>query len=248
MGAVQSADTVAIEGGVDISESAIEMVTISAFLDEIAEQLAPHGFDADSTLAVVATCRDELCQPFIHAVRDRWGEAFDLNGLGGLPIGGVTALGAASHHAPKMGGRRRVLLIGMAHIALGESGEWGVASRQEGVAPSTACGALARLCGEYSDHAPEIPLPTDDDDVEYSFLRRRMWGVASASLKETTLAMAEAIHFDLTGLAKRLLTPDEFDYAVFSGILTHLSTGDDMVQHLSSTLYTASEESERIRL
>lgn len=225
-----------MKGECEMSESEIDLITLSSFLETVKEQLTQHGFDADSTIAVIATCRDELCQPLIHQVRKEWGEAFDLNGLAGLPIGGITALTAASHHAPSVGGRRRVLLIGMPHIALGESGAWGDASRQKGVGPSRACGALDRLCGEKEMFTGgEIP-ESMDDDVEYGVLRNRMWSSASQSLRETTIQMAIQIRHDLLKLAEKVLHPEEFDYAVFTGIFTHLSDGSNMIEMLSSDI------------
>lgn len=219
-----------------MSESEIDLVTISAFLESVAGDLKPHGFDADSTIAVVATCRDELCQPLIGSVREEWGEAFDLNGLAGLPIGGVTALTAASHHAPKVGGRRRVLLIGMPHIALGESGTWGEAIRQTGVGASRACGALDRLCGEVSQFSRGERPDDDPDDVEYGILRQRMWSSASPSLRETTEQMVREVRGNLVDLAAKVLDEAEFDYAVYTGILTHLSDGTNMVEMFSADL------------
>ncbi len=193
-------------------------LTISDFLSSVGSELAEAGFSSESTLAAVATCRDELCQPFVAAVKESWGEAFDLNGLGGLPFGGKTALTAASHHAPLVDGRRRMILFGFAHLAIGENGEIGSVHREGLEELGKACGALGRLCGEKQQQdKPTLSI----DDVEYGYLRETLWENASTDLLETTKIAAEEIHNQLVKQSSEVLVSAAFDFAIYSGVMVH---------------------------
>jgi hypothetical protein len=221
--------------GMIVRESS-DRISTEGYLQSIRQQLSPLGFNVESTLACVSTCRDELCQPFVEEVKNSWGEAFDLNGLGGIPIGGLTAVTAASHHAPEVDGKRRILFIGLAHVALGADGTIGDVERLGTLGPSRACGALVRFCEELSEvHADESP-PIDSDDIEYSNLRNKLlrnisvYGDESQSLWDITLRAEEEIFSDLTRLAKEILDPTVYDYSINTGILIHMPDGSDLVE------------------
>lgn len=206
-------------------------LSITEFLEGVNSDLTGHGFNSDSTLAAVATCRDELCQPFVSAVKQHWGEAFDLNGLGGLPLGGKTAMTAASHHAPEVDGRRRMIIFGFAHLAIGANGEVGVVHRPGLAEIGGACGALARLCGEkQSGDKPEF----ESDDVEYGHLREALWDASSPNLLETTELAAERIHQQLINQTEGVISREVFDYTIFSGVLVHYDGRGDRVYLMNS--------------
>ena len=131
--------------------------------------LAHQGFLPDNTLDCVGLCRDEICVPFVDALREVWGPTFSFASLAGAVMPGRTAFGAFAHHAPLVGGRQRIACFGFTHVALDASGEPGPVERPGLPVPSTACGALVGLLGELSSGEP-LPGP-DLDDLEYGLLR-----------------------------------------------------------------------------
>lgn len=208
--------------------------SIPSFLQRIKDSVQPYGFEADSTLACVSICRDELCQPFVSLLKDEWGEAFDLSGLAGLPFAGVTGLAAASHHAPLVNGRRRMILVGLAHMGLAEDGTHGEVLRPGLEKTSIACGALNLLMNEVGEAGGSRSPEPAHNDLEYGWLRKKLWHLTTQNLYDTTQRVREVIANELTSLAESTLDHNEFDYAIFTGILIHTSEGVHVVEYKSS--------------
>ncbi|MBT3771397.1 MAG: hypothetical protein HOE92_07505 [Euryarchaeota archaeon] len=206
----------------------------ASFLLRIKEFIGQFGFDADSTLACISICRDELCQPFVSQLKNEWGEAFDLSGLAGLPFAGVTGLTAASHHAPVVNGKRRILLVGLAHMGLANDGTFGDVFRPGLNNTSRACGALDLLSNEVENtNLSEAPEPAHND-IEYGWVRKKLWHIATPNLYETTQKTQEIIHKELISLAESVLGNNDDDYAIFTGILLHTEDGNHVVEYKSS--------------
>ena len=101
------------------------------------------GFDADTALLAVGTCRDEVCFPFVAQLEAVWGPAFQLGSLGGLLTIGRTGIAAVASHAPREPGEPvRYVLVVAAHIGVDEAGTFGYLRREHQEVSSRTCGAL----------------------------------------------------------------------------------------------------------
>ncbi|MEZ4376184.1 MAG: hypothetical protein R3B07_35590 [Polyangiaceae bacterium] len=204
------------------------------YVDWLTRALSPHGFNPENTIACVAACRDELCSPFINAVADAWGEAFNLSSLAGVPLLGVTGFEAALSHAPRFGGRERFLLMGMTHVGT-DGGDLGMVTRPGQPKATPACGALAKLRSELVAGAEKEPDFDDIDphDVEMSLLRRRFGHLGDRdhvpSLAELTQAAAAAITDELEYLVERCVRQRPADFCIATGILVHTPQGPSRV-------------------
>jgi hypothetical protein len=209
-------------------------VSLHDYIHATIDHLAELGFTPDNTLAIVSTCRDEICQPLVSEVQTVWGEAFDLNALGGLTFAGTTGIRAALAHAPVQNGKKKVLLIGAPHIAVDANGTLGVVERTGLNVPSSACGALLQLVNEYKAHdtCPAI----DNDDMEYGHLRAHLWDQTSKDLGQTTHQAALAVHARLHSLCEKTMDAQQVDYAILTLILVHKPHGKDAVVPVTSLL------------
>ena len=52
-------------------------------------------------IALVNTCRDEVCRPLATFIDEEFGLSFNLSGLGGLINSGKTGFGAGMSHSPE---------------------------------------------------------------------------------------------------------------------------------------------------
>jgi hypothetical protein len=189
------------------------------------QALWPLGFTRESTLACVATCRDEISQSKFEHVRETWGHSFNLAGLAGIPFAGKTGFGAALAHGPQLDGRERYVFYAGPHIGIGSNGEPGVAEREGRQAPSTACGALLGLLGELRE---DRLGPVDDvDDVEQGMIRRNVGGsyaslgAAVPDLFELTRRTHDVILDDIRRILASTIDPAKADHAVITGVQIH---------------------------
>lgn len=184
--------------------------------------LRPHGFTKDNTLAVVLTCRDEICHSLHHRLERTWGEAFDGRSLAAMPWLGTTGLRAALAHAPQHQGTRRLVVVHLPHI--GYAPAPGVTVRH-GVNHPT-CGAVQALL-QASD-----PGSIRITDTEQTLLAHRLKQVLEdGNPRPTTIeAMTTLVHAmglaDLQKMLGDVLDPQAVDYALFSGQLEHRPDGD----------------------
>ena len=195
----------------------------TAFVETTATTLAGIGFTPDNTLPVVAVCRDEICGSFTAAVQNKWGNFFALGGLAGLPFGGKTGMGAASHHAPDIYDRERFIVYAMAHIGFGPEGEVGGCVRPGMEHLSGACGALVAYTGQIADGSLETKVFSDD--AEFGMLKHRMAKVipeGKPDLLAVTSAALTAIREDVDALTANVLDAGKADFAVFTGTQIHL--------------------------
>ena len=197
------------------------------FVDRTYQALSSHGFTADNTIAIVDVCRDEISQPFLRLVKDKWGEAFNLCSLAGMFFAGRTALQAAMHHAPHVGGRERYVFFALPHIAVDGGGQIGVCERP-GVGESNACGALNAFLQELQKGKLNVSL--DENDLEQSLLKARLlkeipYGQIPDLLSLTRLVQ-KLIVTDLENALRPIIDPGKCDYAVLSGIQIHGPEGN----------------------
>ena len=72
-----------------------------AFFKSVAAELAKFGFRRDNCIALVNTCRDEVCRPVVSQIDREFGLSFNISGLGGLVNCGKTGFKAAMSHSPE---------------------------------------------------------------------------------------------------------------------------------------------------
>jgi hypothetical protein len=201
--------------------------TEADFVKVTAHALRGLGFTADNAIAIVDVCRDEISQSIMRAIRDQWGEAFNLCSLAGMFFAGRTALTAAMHHAPRVDGRERYAFFTLPHIAVDAEGRLGVCERP-GVGESNACGALNAFLKELREGRLNVSL--DGTDLEQSLLKMRLlreihYGQVPDLLALTRLVQRVALA-DLEGTLRPLADPSHCDYAVVSGIQIHGPQGN----------------------
>ena len=206
--------------------SPLAPVPEDALLTRSAAELEKLGFTGPNTLACVAVCRDELCQPLVAKIHTQWGEAFNLASLGGLFFAGTTGLHAALHHAPNEDGAARLAFFAFVHIAIDEQGEFGRVQRPGRAAPTRACGALAAFHDEVVRGAREFKL--DHQDPEQSLLKQRLarelpvgdtpsfWALTRRAQRAAEADLEAAIVWAL---------PPECDFALLSGVQLHTPDG-----------------------
>ncbi|GJP40867.1 hypothetical protein CLOM_g534 [Closterium sp. NIES-68] len=205
------------------------------FMHAVAEELRNLGFQRDNCIALVNTCRDEVCRPIVNLIDKEFGMSFNIAGLGGLVNCGKTGFKAAMSHSPEfpceIDGklRERYIFFGFPHVSIGESGEVGSLLRRGRGKPSSACGALIAIKGDIKAGGP---VEDDPDNAEYVELKRKIISrVASSgsdgpSLVQVTRAALQAITDDLERLISLTVDPATADYAVITGVQIH--SGDQI--------------------
>jgi hypothetical protein len=195
------------------------------FVRTTQQVLQPHGFMRESTLACVATCRDEISQSKVDHVRALWGHSFNLAGLAGMTFAGKTGFGAALGHAPQVNGRERYVFYAGPHVGIGPDGEPGVVEREGRQDPSMACGALLGLLGELQGN--RLGAIHDSDDVEQGLIRKQI-GAPLMSSQEALPDLFELTHLThdvILNNVERILAatidPSKVDHAVITGIQIH---------------------------
>ncbi|GJP57243.1 hypothetical protein CLOM_g16270 [Closterium sp. NIES-68] len=162
------------------------------FIHALAQELANLGIKRHNCIALVNTCRDEVCRPIVKLIDREFGLSFNIGGLGGLVNCGTTGFKAAMSHSPEFpceinGGPpcERYIFFGFPHVSVGESGQVGSLLRRGRGKPSSACGALIAIKNDISRGGP---VQDDADDLEYVLLKRKIaarvccgWSVAGAS-------------------------------------------------------------------
>ncbi|CAI5457680.1 unnamed protein product [Closterium sp. Yama58-4] len=204
-----------------------------AFLKAVAVELAKLGFRKDNGIALVNTCRDEVCRPVVSIIDREFGLSFNISGLGGLVNCGKVGFKAAMSHSPEFpcdvdgNLKERYIFFAFPHVSIGESGEVGSLLRRGRGKPSSACGALIAINNDINNGtAPSM----DSDDPEYTLLRKKIMAKVSPggnqSLVDVTRAALAAINEDLEKLISLTVDPATADYAVITGVQIH--SGDQI--------------------
>ncbi len=206
----------------------LRVYTEPDFVTRTHDELTKYGFSADNTIACVGVCRDEITQPLIRLIRDKWGEAFNLSSLAGMFFAGKTGLSAAMHHAPNVDGKERYIYYALPHIAIDEEVQVGCCKRTGRDGKSIACGALNAFQKEIA--GGRIDTTMDNEDVEQSLLKMRLlkeipYGQAPGLLELTKITQM-VIQTDLESTLKRLVDTDKSNYAVITGIQIHGPDGN----------------------
>ncbi|CAI5946443.1 unnamed protein product [Closterium sp. NIES-65] len=197
------------------------------FMHAVAEELRNLGFKRDNCIALVNTCRDEVCRPIVNLIDREFGMSFNIAGLGGLVNCGKTGFKAAMSHSPefpcdKSGKpKERYIFFGFPHVSIGETGEVGSLLRRGRGKPSNACGALIAIRGDICKGGPIVE---DPDNAEYVLLKKKVAARITAdepNLVQVTRAALQAITDDLEYLISQTVDPATADYAVITGVQIH---------------------------
>jgi len=198
------------------------------FIERTYAALNKMGFHADNSIGCVNVCRDEISQPFVSRVKERWGTAFNLSSLAGMFFAGRTALMAAAGHAPNGDGKERHIYYALPHIALSHEGQIGICTRKGRGSESAACGALSAFQKEMSER--RLNLSLDHEDIEQSLLRMRLMKEIPyghiPDLLELTKIVQRVIHEDLEKALKPIIDTEKCDYAILTGIQIHGPEGN----------------------
>lgn len=217
--------------------------TEADFVGKTYAELNKFGFDNDNAIACVSVCRDEITQPLIALIREKWGEAFNLSSLAGMFFAGKTGLMAAMHHSPIVDDKERYVFYVMPHIAIDSEGRMGICKRVGREGDSIACGALNAFQKELKSQElgatpPSPPLSKggikggviDNEDIEYSLIKIRLSkeipSNTAPDLLELTKITQKAIQADLESALKTTVDINKSDYAVILGIQIHGHDGN----------------------
>ncbi|CAI7775327.1 unnamed protein product [Closterium sp. NIES-54] len=207
------------------------------FMKAVAEELRNLGFNRDNCIALVNTCRDEVCRPIVNLIDKEFGMSFNIAGLGGLVSCGKTGFKAAMSHSPEFPcetdgkPRERYIFFGFPHVSIGESGEVGSLLRRGRGKPSSACGALIAIKGDIQAGGP---VEEDPDNAEYVSLKKKIIARVKPSstlsdgpsLVQVTRAALQAITDDLEHLISLTVDTITADYVVITGVQIH--SGDQI--------------------
>jgi hypothetical protein len=205
------------------------------FIHAIQEELFKQGFNKNNCIAMVNTCRDEVCRPIVNLIDEEFGQSFNIAGLGGLVNCGRTGFLAGMSHSPEHpcesdgNMRERYIFFAFPHISIGETGQEGSLLRRGRGKPSSACGALIAVKEAAKSAKDESNEPYPPDDFEYTLLRRKVLSKKQAaatpdggpSLVDVTKAALEVINEDLEYLISKTVDPATADYAVVTGVQIH---------------------------
>lgn len=193
----------------------------ASYLALVRSTIEPLGFVPQRTLPLVSICRDELTADFADRIRDDWGRAFTLAGLGGIPALGKTGWEAAFAHIPDDDGRGRLLVMGFPHIGIEEDGTIGITHRYGQTAPTSTCGALSAVMAQVTSGT--LPSSVDVEDYEATKLALRLVDSEHppTSLVELTHQALEALEADLWQAIDDLDVWRHHDVTVWCGVQIH---------------------------
>ena len=215
-----------------------EAVPLPDFVAAVHDELATHGLGGTQAMALAAQCRDELCQPLLQLVGERWGDWFSVGSLAGMVLCGRTGFNAAVSHAPcDAAGAARLVVWGGPHIAIDASGAVGQVQRDGRPAPGAACGSLLALRAALQRGC--VPF-RQGDDWEQAMVAQRVLDALphpDPSLPELTQAALAAIHADLQHHMATAPAARCSRYAIVAGTLVHAPGGRHFVAPVAVAVY-----------
>ncbi|MCX7914531.1 MAG: hypothetical protein N2511_08105 [Thermodesulfovibrionales bacterium] len=210
----------------------------SVYIEKTFKILNDKGFNPRNTIVSVCICRDEISQPLVTLVKERWGETFNLCSLAGLFSAGSTALKAAMHHSPIVDNKERYVFYALPHIAIDAKGEFGVCRRKGRFEDSNACGALNVFLGELK--SKKLNTFIDKEDIELSLIKNRLlreipYGYIPDLLELTKITL-KTTREDLQNAFSRIIDVKKSDYALLTGIQIHGPDGNYVSPDISYTV------------
>jgi len=192
------------------------------FIENMSKVVMDVGFNPNTAINLVSTCRDEICRPFTEKLDSLWGESFNIASLGGFVFCGKTGFGAGMAHSPQADGKERYIMWVAPHIAFGSDGPVGKIWRPGRDTISSACGALIALNGEITNAKLSVGL--DPTDTEMSLLRQQVLGKLTYGQQPNLVGITYAAHdciLDQVRATAKLAAPKASEYIIISGIQIH---------------------------
>jgi len=140
-------------------------------LPKVLSALKPYGIKPANTIYGQSICSDEINNEPGHIsslLTKYYGKVFPMGGIGGAPYVGKTGFGAFAAHVPEDG---HVFVLFGPHIGFTPDGEAGKFLRIGQAQVSTACGAVVAA---YNQCTSGSSMPDDPDDLQQSWLRKRL--------------------------------------------------------------------------
>jgi len=223
------------------------VVSEEAFIEVMTGVVGKYGFNPDSSINLVSTCRDEICRPFTEKLDSMWGQHFNIASLGGFVFCGKTGFGAGMAHAPvDNNGKERYVFWAMPHIAYGIQHIAGKVFRSGRDGPSNACGALIALKGEITNAKLSVGL--DPSDTEMSLLRQQVLGKLEygqvPNLVGITYASHDCILEQVRSTAEAVINPDTCEYVIISSIQIHGALNKNFMWPGTVTMYSGGVETD----
>ena len=142
-------------------------LAVDDFLARTEVALASYGFRGDNSLALTNVCRDESTGILKSKIDEIYGQAFNINGLGGVVTCGVTGIGAGISHAPiDAAGRERYVFFAFPHAAVDGEGNVSSIYRPGRGEESKACGALLFAVNHMQENGIEEAADAQHDPKE----------------------------------------------------------------------------------
>jgi hypothetical protein len=194
----------------------------ATFIKTMSAVVGEKGCTPDSSMNMVAQCRDEICRPFTQALDASWGtDHFAIGSLAGMVFCGKTAFGAGMAHSPIVGGKERYVFWVGPHVAYGTGGEIGEIYRPGREKISGACGALCALKGQIDSGAP-MDISHNPEDSEMSLVRQAVLSKlpygSQPNLIGLTYTAHDCIKEQTEFTAAAAANPSTSEYIIISGI------------------------------
>jgi len=215
------------------------------FIEAMTKVVFKEGFNPNTAINLVSTCRDEICRPFTLKLDSLWGESFNIAALGGFVFCGKTGFGAGMAHSPQEDGKERYIFWVGPHIAVAADGPVGSIYRIGRDDPSSACGALIALNGQIAGAKLDVGL--DPTDTEMSLLRQEVIGRLSYGQKPNLVGITYAAHdciVDQVQRTAKIAAPATSEYIIISGIQVHGALGKNYWWPGSITKYSGGQETD----
>ena len=148
----------------------------SAAVDtSVGKALAARGYTKDNTLFGMSVCSDEVNfvpGEICDLMKKRWGEAFSLGGLAGVPFAGKAGLGAYAHHVPDEG---KLFIMFAPHVGIGVDGKVGALERDGIASTSSACGAAVGAYKTLTKPGTLAPSAVSDlADLQFDYIKLKL--------------------------------------------------------------------------
>eukprot|EP00850_Spirogloea_muscicola_P019078 SM000183S03972 [mRNA] locus=s183:26829:29016:- [translate_table: standard] len=196
------------------------------YLDSVCAILKNYGFSKDNSIALIATCRDEITHHYYRKIDEvchhslptspanellrtiacpcspMYGESFDMSALAGLVTCRPVGLKAGMSHAPDKGGAEKYIFFAFPHIGIDKNGKpesIGSIDRIGRTEASHACGALLAVHKLIEDNGSLSGAVLDPGELEFSFLKQRLGAhIQSSSQAPSSLADLTKLTMEVT--------------------------------------------------
>ena len=222
------------------------------FIEMMTKVVNAKGFNSETSINLVSTCRDEICKPFTEKLDSMWSQHFSISSLGGFVFCGKTGFGAGMAHAPiDQNGKERYVFWAAPHIAYGVQHVAGRVYRPGRDGPSSACGALLALQGQLANAGKEgasMDISLDPDDIEMSLVRQNVLGRLDygfvPNVVDITYASHDCIVDQVKSTAEAVVNKEMCEYVIISGVQIHGALGKNFMWPGSINMYSNGVETD----